>query len=196
MFTTKFIKIREEMLNKIIDIFLIILISIYIIFEELIWEKTAKPIFNFLSKLILKFNIFEKLILKIENLNSHLVLFVFLIFFTLVELLGVYAAILFVEREIYLALFVYLLKLPLAVIILWFFDITKPKLLQFRWFKIVYNNLVSIKNKIQESKIYIMIYKKIDNIKEYIESKFDFSKHSIKDRVIEIYQELKKKLQS
>lgn len=196
MFTTKFIKIREEMLNKIIDIFLIILISIYIIFEELIWEKTAKPIFNFLSKLILKFNIFEKLILKIENLNSHLVLFVFLIFFTLVELLGVYAAILFVEREIYLAVFVYLLKLPLAVIILWFFDITKPKLLQFHWFKIVYNNLVSIKNKIQESKIYIMIYKKIDNIKEYIESKFDFSKHSIKDRVFEIYQELKKKLQS
>ncbi|WP_026804066.1 hypothetical protein [Aliarcobacter lanthieri] len=183
------------MLNKIIDIFLIILISIYIIFEELIWEKTAKPIFNFLSKLILKFNIFENLILKIENLNSHLVLFVFLIFFTLVELLGVYAAILFVEREIFLAVFVYLLKLPLAVIILWFFDITKPKLLQFHWFEIVYNKLVSIKNKIQESKIYIMIYKKIDNIKEYIESKLDFSKHSIKDRVIEIYQELKKKLQ-
>ncbi|QKF72493.1 putative membrane protein [Aliarcobacter faecis] len=179
------------MLRKIFDFFLIILISIYIIFEELIWEKISKPIIN----KILKLNLFLNLVSKIESLNSYIILSIFLIFFTIVELLGVYAAIIFVQGKVISAIFIYLLKIPLAILILWFFDITKPKLLKFRWFEIVYDNLIYLKNKIQHSKIYLMIYEKIDNIKEYINSKFDFSKHSIKNRVIELYQKLKKKFQ-
>ena len=59
------------MLKKLFDLFLILLVLIYILFEELVWEKTAKPIVRFISKFVLKFDIFEKLILKIDNLGSY-----------------------------------------------------------------------------------------------------------------------------
>ena len=41
------------MYKKILNIFLIVLVFIYIIFEELVWEKLAKPILNFISNLSL-----------------------------------------------------------------------------------------------------------------------------------------------
>ncbi len=64
-----------------------------------------------------------------------------MVLFLFVELLGIYAAILFFQAKIFLAIFVYLLKLPLAIFILWFFDITKDKLMQFRWFEYLYITL-------------------------------------------------------
>ncbi|WP_198305079.1 hypothetical protein [Arcobacter vandammei] len=182
------------MFNKLIDIFLVILVLIYIVFEELVWEKIAKPILNIFSNFILQFQIVEKIVLKIKSLNRYLILFIFLIFFTIVELLGVYAAIVFVQGYISLAIFIYLLKLPLAVLILWFFDITKEKLLQFRWFEIVYEKLIYLKNRIKNSKIYLLIYEKIASIKEYFKNNFTFSKHSLKDKVIKIYKILKAKI--
>ena len=120
-----------NLFKKLFEILLVILVLIYIIFEELVWEKTAKPIFDFFSKFILKFNIIERLILKINSLNSYIILFIFLLFFVIVELFGIFAAILFVRGDIVFAIFIYILKLPFAVIILWFFDITKDKLLKF-----------------------------------------------------------------
>lgn len=186
----------KRLFKKLTNIFLVILVLIFIIFEEIVWEKLAKPIFNLSSKFILQFQIIEKIILKIEELNEYLVLFIFLILFTIVELLGIYAALIFIKGEIFLAIFVYLLKLPLAVFILWFFDITKDKLLKFRWFELVYKSLINLKNKIQNSKIYNKIYKKFDQIKEYFNNKFDFQKHSIKDETIKIYQNIKTKIKS
>ena len=106
------------MLKKLFDLFLILLVLIYILFEELVWEKTAKPIVRFISKFVLKFDIFEKLILKIDNLGSYWILSIFMVLFLFVELLGIYAAILFFQAKIFLAIFVYLLKLPLAIFIL------------------------------------------------------------------------------
>lgn len=39
------------MYKRILNIFLIVLVFIYIIFEELIWEKFAKPIITLISNL-------------------------------------------------------------------------------------------------------------------------------------------------
>ena len=41
------------MYKKILNIFLIVLVFIYIIFEELVWEKLAKPILSFITNLSL-----------------------------------------------------------------------------------------------------------------------------------------------
>lgn len=178
-------------LKKLLDFLLIILILIYILFEEIVWEKIAKPIVKSISELILKFDIFENLIKKLENLSSYTVLFTFLILFTFVEILGVYAAIIFFQGKIFLAIFVYILKLPLAVVILWFFNITKDKLLKFKWFEFLYNNLISSIAKIKRFRIYILVKNKIDNIKEYVELKFNSTGNSIKSKILDIYQKLK-----
>ncbi|TLS72388.1 hypothetical protein FE246_03105 [Aliarcobacter thereius] len=182
-----------DIFKKLFDYLLTFLTLIFIVFIELVWEKTAKPIFNFISKIIDKINIFDKVIERINNLNKYIILFIFLILFAIVEFLGIYAAILFFRVEIFLAVFVYLLKFPFAVVILWFFDITKYKLLSFKWFEIVYSLTIDLKLKIQNSKIYNKIYNKFYEIKNYLVDKFDITNHPIYNRVIEFYEKVKRR---
>ena len=81
------------MYQKIVNIFLTILVFIYIIFEELIWDKFAKPIISYISN----FPLFKNLTPKILALNSYIILIIFIIPFFLVELLGIYAGIVFIS---------------------------------------------------------------------------------------------------
>ena len=107
------------MYKKILNIFLTIFVFSYIIFEELIWERLAKPIFSYISTL----ELFRDLEPKILALNSYIILFIFLIPFVIVELLGIYAGILFISGNILFGIVLYLSKIPIAVVIFWFFNI-------------------------------------------------------------------------
>ena len=177
------------MYQKIVNIFLTILVFIYIIFEELIWDRLAKPIFSYISDL----ELFRDLEPKILALNSYLILFIFLIPFIIVELLGIYAGILFVSGNILLGIVLYLSKIPVAVVIFWFFNITKDILLQFRWLNFIYKNLILIIDKIKHSKIYLMIQNKTSMIKDEIKKIFFTSKTDFKQEIVEIYKFLKDK---
>ena len=177
------------MIKKIINIFLTFLVFIYIIFEELIWDRLAKPIFSYISDL----ELFRNLEPKILSLNSYLILFIFLIPFIVVEFLGVYAGILFVSGKILFGILLYLSKIPIAVVIFWFFNITKDRLLQFRWLNFIYKNLILIIDKIKNSKIYLMIQDKTSMIKDEIKKRFFISKIGFKENIIEIYKLLKDK---
>ncbi len=177
------------MFNKIVNIFLTFLVFVYIIFEELIWDRLAKPVFSYISNL----ELFRDLEPKIMALNSYLVLFIFLIPFIIVELLGIYAGILFISGNILLGLLVYLLKIPIAVVIFWFFNITKDVLLQFRWLNFIYKNLILIIEKIKHCRIYVMIQDKTSIVKDEIKKIFFTSKIDFKEKVIEIYKLLKDK---
>lgn len=103
------------MYKKILNIFLIVLVFIYIIFEELIWEKFAKPIITLISSL----QLFQKLVPKILALNSYFILIFFVSIFVIVELIGIYAGILFISGHIFSAVFIYVLKIPVAAFIFW-----------------------------------------------------------------------------
>ena len=177
------------MIKKIINIFLTFLVFIYIIFEELIWDRLAKPIFSYISDL----ELFRNLEPKILSLNSYLILFIFLIPFIIVELLGVYAGILFVSGKILFGILLYLSKIPIAVVIFWFFNITKDILLQFRWLNFIYKNLILIIDKIKNSKIYLMIQDKTSMIKDEIKKRFFISKIGLDEKIVEIYKLLKDK---
>jgi len=126
------------MYKKILNFCLIFLVFIYIIFEELIWEKFAKPIILFISEL----QIFKNLTPKILSLNPYIILLIFIIPFILVELLGVYAGIIFISGHVIFGIFLYLLKIPIAALIFWFFNVTKEKLLEFTWFSFIYEKLI------------------------------------------------------
>lgn len=180
--------------KKLFDFLLIILILIYILFEELVWEKFAKPILQFFSKYLKKFNFFDKFLKKIDSLNPHIVLFIFLLFFVIVEFLGVYAAIIFIKGEIFFATFIYALKIPLAVIILWFFDITKDKLLTFAWFSYLYRKLIKLIELIKNSKIYSLVYEKAAKIKTYFEEKSRLKANFILNKFVDIYKNIRVKL--
>ena len=177
------------MYKKIINIFLTIFVFSYIIFEELIWERLAKPIFSYISTL----ELFKDLEPKILALNSYLILFIFLIPFIIVELLGIYAGILFVSGNIVFGIVLYISKIPIAVVIFWFFNIAKDRLLEFRWLNFIYKKLILIIERIKHSKIYLMIQEKTTMIKDEIKKRFFTSKIGFKENVIEIYKLLKDK---
>jgi len=180
------------MYERIINFVLTFLVFVYIVFEELIWDRLAKPIFSYISKL----ELFKDLEPKILALNSYLILFIFLIPFIIVELLGAYAGILFISGHIFLGIFLYLAKIPIAVVIFWFFNVAKEKLLAFRWLNFTYTKLVLIIDKIKHSKIYLKIQEKAHNIKEEIKKRFFISKSGLKENIIEIYKVLKNKFKS
>ena len=177
------------MYKKILNIFLTIFVFSYIIFEELIWERLAKPIFSYISTL----ELFRDLEPKILALNSYIILFIFLIPFVIVELLGIYAGILFISGNILFGIVLYLSKIPIAVVIFWFFSIAKDKLLQFGWLNFIYKNLILMIDKIKNSKIYLMIQDKTSIIKDEIKKRFFISRNGLTEKIIEIYKLLKDK---
>ena len=177
------------MYKRILNVCLTILVFSYIIFEELIWERLAKPIFSYISTL----ELFRDLEPKILTLNSYLILFIFLIPFIIVELLGIYAGILFVSGNILLGIVLYISKIPIAVVIFWFFNIAKDRLLQFRWLNFIYKNLIIAIDKIKHSRIYVMIQNKTLMIKDEIKNRFFISKIGLNEKIIEIYKLLKDK---
>lgn len=178
------------MYKKILNIILIILVFIYIIFEELVWEKFAKPIITFISKL----QLFTKLIPRILALNSYVILIFFLSTFVIVELIGIYAGILFVSGHITSAIVIYILKVPVAAFIFWFFAITKDKLLAFRSFAFTYNSLMSLLSKIKNSSIYIMIKEKSYELKKSIKDRYFSTRSKFKKKAVYIYRFLKQKI--
>ena len=178
------------MYHKILNIILIILVFIYIIFEELVWEKFAKPIILLISK----FQLFTNFAPKILALNSYVILIFFVSTFVIVEVIGIYAGLLFVSGHMTSAILIYVLKVPVAAFIFWFFSIVKYKLLEFKWFEITYTYLMSIISKIKNSSIYIMIKEKSYELKKSIKNKFFSTRSKFKKKAIYIYKLLKQKI--
>jgi hypothetical protein len=178
------------MYKKILKIVLILLVFIYIIFEELIWEKFAKPIITFITNQ----EIFKNLIPKILNLNSYFILIFFVSIFVIVEIIGAYAGLLFISGHIVTATLIYILKIPVAAFIFWFFNIVKPKLLEFKWFKFVYDNLILAIYKIKNSSIYIMIKQKVADYKRILKENGFLSKGRLKHKIIGLYKIIKHKI--
>jgi hypothetical protein len=147
--------------RKTVNFLLITLILIYLIFEELIWERIAEPIYGFIRKL----KILQTLEHSILRLNRYAVLILFLILFAAVELLGLVAIGLFAEGQVVIASVLYIGKIPITAFTFWLFQIAKDKLLTFAWFTFCYEGLMSVIMKIKTSAIYLNVKAKIVSVK-------------------------------
>jgi hypothetical protein len=130
---------------------------------------------------------------KILSLNPYLILLIFIIPFILVELLGVYAGIIFISGHVIFGIFLYLLKIPIAALIFWFFNVTKEKLLEFTWFSFIYEKLIFLINKIKMSKAYLLIKEKTMILKKELKEEIFISKNRLKEKIVRIYRLLKNK---
>jgi hypothetical protein len=147
--------------RKIINTLLTVLILIYLVLEELIWERIAEPIYGFIREL----KILQTLEQVILQLNRYAVLTVFLLLFAAVELLGVVAIGLFANGQVVIASVVYLGKIPITAFTFWLFKIAKDTLMSFPWFRFCYEWLMSVLLKIKTSAIYVNIKTKIVSVK-------------------------------
>jgi hypothetical protein len=152
--------------RKSLNALLTVLILLYLVLEELVWERIAEPIYDFIRTL----KILKTLEVTILRLNRYSVLTLFLALFVAVELLGVVAIGLFAKGQVIVATVVYLGKIPITAFTFWLFKVAKDTLMSFTWFKVCYEWLMSVLLKIKTSAIYVNIKTKIVSVKAWFKA--------------------------
>ena len=175
------------MLQKLITFLLTIIILGYIVFEEIVWERFARPIFSYISSL----KILKKLDEYLQTVNSTLILIIFLILFATVEVLGLVAASFFLQGKVVSGVLIYTGKLPISAFTFWAFQSTKQKLMEFDWFKKTYYFVMRIVDKITHSQIYRGIKRKTAAINQYLRKRLFSDKASFTKKIQLIYRRLK-----
>jgi len=174
-----------------------VVVLVYIIFEELIWESISRPIYEFIHSL----RILQRVEVLLHSVNAYAILILFVAMFASVESLGIYAGLLFVSGKVWHALVLYFAKIPVAAFTFWLFRVTEDKLMQFGWFRWLYGLVMRLIKWLKSTDIYIAVLGKvkvlksrIKDFKRYFKEKY-FSKESrFVQRIKSMYMEIKKVL--
>jgi hypothetical protein len=126
--------------HRVVSLLQLLVVLVFIIFEELIWEGIAKPIYQRIHAL----KILQKIEQKLKSVNATVILILFVLLLLTVELFGIYAGLLFVSGHFLLGLMLYLSKIPIAAFTFWMFRVTEEKLMQFGWFKWLYERIMAV----------------------------------------------------
>ena len=154
----------QNIKNRLILLLQLILVIIYIIFEELIWEGIAKPIYTVVHSL----KILQKVEVKLHEVSGVVILIFFVVLLGMVEALGIYAGILFVSGQVLLGLLLYISKIPIAAFTFWVFRVTEDKLMQFGWFKWLYDLMIKGIDWLKSREIYQKTMERLAEVKESI----------------------------
>jgi hypothetical protein len=178
----------KKFFAKVADIVLGILVTVYIVLEELVWENIAEPIYRFIHSLA----ILQKPEEFIRKLDRHVLLVMFLVLFVQVELLGLFALQLIGTGKVAAGTMLYAGKIPVAAFTFWLFRISKEKLMTFGWFKKSYELILSIIEKIKVSAIYQRIAAKLKRIKAWLKIRL----HSIQSCISKLMETLRNSITS
>ncbi len=154
----------EKIAQRLLLVFQFILVFLFILFEEIIWEGIAKPIYVKIESL----HIAQKIETKIKHTNRYLLLVIFLVLLFGVEGAGILAGAFFVQGKLLFGLLLYVAKIPIAAFVFWLFKAAKSKLLSFDWFKWAYEKLMSAIDWLKERDIYKDTMAKMVKIKQNI----------------------------
>jgi len=128
----------QKIAQRLLLVVQFILVFLFILFEEIIWEGIAKPIYQKIQSL----EILQKFETKIAGSNRYVILTVFLVLLLGVEGAGILAGVFFVQGSVLLGLTLYIAKIPIAAFVFWLFKVSKNKLLSFNWFFWSYEKLM------------------------------------------------------
>ncbi len=126
--------------HRLLSLLQLLLVLLYILFEELIWEGIAKPIYERVHAL----KILQKIEMKLQQTHAVVILLLFIVLLVTVEAFGIYAGMLFVGGHIVLGLGLYLTKIPIAAFTFWLFRVSEAKLMQFGWFRWLYERVMAL----------------------------------------------------
>jgi len=182
---------------KLISLLQLILVLIYIIFEELIWEGIAQPIYEAIHSL----KILQKLEAKLQHVNPSIILVIFVLLLSVVEAFGIPAGMLFVSGQVLLGLGLYLSKIPIAAFTFWLFRVTEDKLMTFGWFKWLYDKMIGAIDWLKSRVMYVKTMERLKSVKEGVKKSIKvfktkyFSKESpFMTKVKSLYKTIKASL--
>lgn len=151
----------QKIAQRLLLVLQFILVFLFILFEEIIWEGIAKPIYNKIESL----HITQRVERSIKETNRYLLLFIFLVLLLGVEGAGLLAGAFFVQGKILFGLMLYIIKIPIAAFVFWLFKASKKKLLSFHWFNWAYNKLMNGIAWLKEREIYQETMRKMHDLK-------------------------------
>ncbi|MFC2057877.1 hypothetical protein ACFLR6_02955, partial [Campylobacterota bacterium] len=153
----------------------------------------AKPIYEAIHAL----KILQKIEAKLESVNPSMILVIFVVLLTVVEAFGIYAGMLFVSGQVLLGLALYISKIPIAAFTFWLFRVTEEKLMQFGWFKWLYDLIMKAIDWIKSSEIHQKTIEYLVEIKTYIKflkEKYFTNKSPFMEKMKRLYKTLKESL--
>jgi hypothetical protein len=170
---------------------------VYIIFEELIWEGIAKPIYKAIHGL----KILEKIETKLQRVSPSIILFIFIVLFAIVEAAGIYAGVLFVSGQVMIGLILYISKIPIAAFTFWLFRVTEDKLMQYGWFKWMYDQVMKAIEWLKACEMYQKTMQRLVEVKSRLKEmikdfkeKYFSGKNSFIERIKHLYSTIKASL--
>ncbi|MCK5855411.1 MAG: hypothetical protein KAG56_09325 [Sulfurovaceae bacterium] len=149
------------MAQRLLIVIQFILVFLFILFEEIIWEGLAQPIYKKIESL----QITQKIETLLDGFNSKILLTIFVLLLLGVEGAGLLAGFFFVQGQMLLGLILYIAKIPIAAFTFWMFKVSKPKLLSFGWFNWAYEKLMSGIDWLKEREIYKTSREMVSKIK-------------------------------
>jgi len=183
--------------NKLILLLQLILVLVYIIFEELIWEGIAKPIYTAIHSL----KILQKIEIKLQHVNASVILVIFVLLLSIVEAFGIYAGMLFVSGQMALGLALYISKIPIAAFTFWLFRVTEEKLMQFAWFKWIYGKIMQGIDWLKSCEMYVKTMARLHQVKTSLKTyigrfkaKYFSGKSAFTDKIKSLYTAMKASL--
>ena len=138
-----------------------LLVFLYILFEEIVWESMAEPIYESIRSL----GILQRLEYLVMGLHRYLVLLLFMRLFITVEGTGLAAGALVLGGHPLYGKLLYTLKIPVAAFTFWLFHISREKLMSFAWFRVGYMFLMAWLARLKETEIYQRSMKRLKEIK-------------------------------
>lgn len=185
------------MKHRVILLLQLLIVMVYIIFEELIWEGIAKPIYEAVHSL----RILQKIEVKLKSVSPSVILAIFVIMLAVVEAAGIYAGMLFVSGQAVIGLTLYISKIPIAAFTFWLFRVTEDKLMQFGWFKWMYDQLMKAINWLKSCEMYLKTMERLVQVKEGfnkilkgLKEKYFAKKSPFVEKIKQLYMTLKKTL--
>jgi len=156
----------QKIINKSIMLIQLLLVVIFIVFEEIIWEGFAKPIYLYIREL----RILQTIEMKLQPVNRYIVLVLFLVLLAGVEVAGLVAGVMAIKGMVIASMLLYVSKIPIAAFTFWLFRVTDEKLLSFDWFKWSYEKIIALFDWIKSRKIYQNTIKRAKELKAQIKT--------------------------
>jgi len=154
----------QRIKNRVVTLLQLLLVMLFILFEEIVWEGVAKPIYEWVHAL----SVLQKIEAWLQKVNATVILVIFVVMLASVEMLGLYAGVLFVSGQVALGVTLYLTKIPIAAFTFWMFRVTESKLMQFGWFKWLYGKLMQAIDWLKSLEIYQRTMKRLKATKERV----------------------------
>ena len=140
----------KKIAQRLLLVIQFILVFLFILFEEIIWEGLAEPIYRKIESL----RITQRVETVLQGLNSYILLVLFMVLLLGVEGAGLLAGFFFVKGYILFGLLLYIAKIPIAGFTFWVFKVSKKKLLHFTWFNWAYKKLMAGIEWLKDREIY------------------------------------------